>query len=122
MPRELAFSPRTSPGQRRLLERADLLADNRLAEAGQGARPIVRPRQAAEWGGDRSRYLNLDRAPSGTVIPSAVEELLRFDSPVQTTFRRTLADCDVNGFELRKRDSLVVLVGSLSVHSGGQFR
>ena len=46
------------------------------------------------------------------LIPSAVEELLRFDSPVQATFRRALADCEVNGFELRKRDNLVVLVGS----------
>ena len=46
------------------------------------------------------------------LIPSAVEELLRFDSPVQTTFRRALADCEVNGFALRKRDNLVVLVGS----------
>ncbi len=46
------------------------------------------------------------------LIPSAVEELLRFDSPVQATFRRALADCEVNGFALRKRDNLVVLVGS----------
>ena len=46
------------------------------------------------------------------LIPSAVEELLRFDSPVQATFRRALSDCEVNGFELRKRDNLVVLVGS----------
>ena len=46
------------------------------------------------------------------LIPSAVEELLRFDSPVQATFRRALADCEVNGFELRRRDNLVVLVGS----------
>ena len=46
------------------------------------------------------------------LIPSAVEELLRFDSPVQATFRRALADCEVNGFELRQRDNIVVLVGS----------
>ena len=46
------------------------------------------------------------------LIPSAVEELLRFDSPVQATFRRALADCEVNGFALRRRDNLVVLVGS----------
>ncbi|MDE0334402.1 MAG: cytochrome P450 [Defluviicoccus sp.] len=46
------------------------------------------------------------------LIPAAVEELLRFDSPVQATFRRALADCEVNGFELRERDNLVVLVGS----------
>jgi len=46
------------------------------------------------------------------LIPAAVEELLRFDSPVQATFRRVLADCEVNGFALRKRDNLVILVGS----------
>ncbi len=52
------------------------------------------------------------------LIPSAVEELLRFDSPVQATFRRALADCEVNGFELRKRDNLVVLVGSANRDPG----
>ena len=57
---------------------------------------------------DQLRRLREDPA----LIPSAVEELLRFDSPVQATFRRALADCEVNGFELRKRDNLVVLVGS----------
>ena len=46
------------------------------------------------------------------LIPSAVEELLRFDSPVQATFRRALADCEVGGFELRKRDNIVVLIGA----------
>ena len=47
-----------------------------------------------------------------------MEELLRFDSPVQATFRRALADCEVNGFELRKRDNLVVLVGSANRDPG----
>ena len=46
------------------------------------------------------------------LIPSAVEELLRFDSPVQATFRRALGDCEVNGFEVRKCDNIVVLVGA----------
>ena len=46
------------------------------------------------------------------LIPSAVEELMRFDSPAQATFRRALADCEVNGFEVRKRDNVVVLVGA----------
>ena len=52
----------------------------------------------------------LRRDPS--LIPTAVEELLRYDSPAQATFRRALADCEVNGFEVRKRDNVVVLVGA----------
>ena len=47
-----------------------------------------------------------------SLIPAAVEELLRFDSPVQADFRRVLADCEVNGFALRKRDNLVLLLGA----------
>ena len=46
------------------------------------------------------------------LIPSAVEELLRFDSPVQTDFRRVLEDCEVNGFPVRKRDNVVLLMGA----------
>ena len=47
-----------------------------------------------------------------SLMPTAVDELLRFDSPVQTTFRRVLADCEVNGFALRKRDNVAVLLGA----------
>ena len=46
------------------------------------------------------------------LIPAAVDELLRFDSPVQTDFRRVLADCEVNGFPLRARDNLVLSLGA----------
>ena len=46
------------------------------------------------------------------LIPSAVEELLRFDSPVQATFRRALGDCEVGGFAVRRRDNVVVLIGA----------
>ena len=44
-----------------------------------------------------------------SLIPAALEELLRFDSPIQADFRRVLADCEVNGFALRKRDNVVLL-------------
>ena len=47
-----------------------------------------------------------------SLIPAAVEELLRFDSPAQADFRRVLADCEVNGFALRKRDNVVLLLGA----------
>ena len=33
-----------------------------------------------------------------SLIPAAVDELLRFDSPVQTDFRAAVEDCEVNGF------------------------
>ncbi len=46
------------------------------------------------------------------LIPSAVEELIRYDSPTQTNFRRVLADCEVNGFPVRKRDNIVLLLGA----------
>ncbi len=46
------------------------------------------------------------------LISAAVEELLRFDSPVQANFRRALADCEVNGFPVRKRDNIVLLIGA----------
>ena len=47
-----------------------------------------------------------------SLIPLAVDELLRFDSPVQADFRRVLEDCEVNGFPLRKRDNIVLLLGA----------
>ena len=47
-----------------------------------------------------------------SLIPVAVEELLRFDSPVQADFRRVLADCEVNGFTLRKRDNIALFLGA----------
>ena len=47
-----------------------------------------------------------------SLIPAAIDELLRFDSPVQADFRRALADCEVNGFAVRKRDNIVLLLGA----------
>ena len=46
------------------------------------------------------------------LIPGAVEELLRFDSPVQTDFRGALEDCEVNGAPVRRGENVVLLIGS----------
>ena len=46
------------------------------------------------------------------LIPGAVEQLLRFDSPVQADFRYVLADCEVNGQALRQRENVVLFLGS----------
>ena len=47
-----------------------------------------------------------------SLIPSAVEELLRFDSPVQTDFRGALEDCEVNGAPVRRGENVFLLIGS----------
>ena len=52
------------------------------------------------------------------LIPSAVEELLRFDSPVQVDVRYALDDCDVNGFPLRRGDGVVMLLGAANRDPG----
>ena len=57
---------------------------------------------------DQLAMLREDRA----LIPSAVEELLRFDSPVHVDFRSVLEDCDVNGFHVRRGDNVVLLLGA----------
>ena len=51
------------------------------------------------------------RAEPG-LIPAAVEELLRFDSPVQTDFRGALRDCEVNGFPVRRGQAVITLLGA----------
>ena len=47
-----------------------------------------------------------------SLIPAAVEELLRFDSPVQTDFRGAVRDCEVNGFPVRQGQGVITLLGA----------
>ena len=47
-----------------------------------------------------------------SLIPAAVEELLRYDSPVQATFRGAARDCEVNGFPIPSGRNVMVLIGS----------
>ena len=46
-----------------------------------------------------------------SLVPSAVEELLRYDSPVQLDLRRIVEDCDVNGFPVKRGEDIVMLIG-----------
>ena len=46
------------------------------------------------------------------LIPAAVEELLRFDSPVQTDFRGAAEDCEVSGFPVKQGQFIVLLLGA----------
>lgn len=46
-----------------------------------------------------------------TLWPSAIEEILRFDSPVQVTSRKALCDMDIAGSRLHEGDGVVLLLG-----------
>jgi cytochrome P450 len=46
------------------------------------------------------------------LIPNAVEELLRYDSPVQLTGRMALRDCDVQGQKIAKGEHVITLLGA----------
>ena len=57
---------------------------------------------------DQWRQLQRDRA----LLPGAVRELLRFDSPVQYTGRRVATDLVLHGQTLRRGDLVVALIGA----------
>src|ERR1051326_6972257 len=55
----------------------------------------------------------LDRLRSEPIlIESAVEELLRFDSPTQATFRSVAEDFELRGEQLRRGDHVLLMLGS----------
>ena len=45
-------------------------------------------------------------------VPRAVEELLRFDSPMQIDLRAVAHDCEANGISMKRGDVLYLLIGS----------
>jgi cytochrome P450 len=45
-------------------------------------------------------------------IPSAVEELLRYESPSQHTARLARADVDLGGRKIRRRDAVIAVLGA----------
>ncbi|NYI08295.1 cytochrome P450 [Allostreptomyces psammosilenae] len=47
-----------------------------------------------------------------SVVPSAVQELLRYDSPVQRTDRLAVADVEIGGRQIRAGQSVVVMLGA----------
>jgi cytochrome P450 len=47
-----------------------------------------------------------------TLIGSAVEELLRYDSPVQAAFRRALVDITIHGQTIPRGDHVLLLLGA----------
>lgn len=57
-----------------------------------------------------AQWQRLEREPE--LLPGAVRELLRFDSPVQYTGRRVATDLALHGQQLRRGDLVLPLIGA----------
>lgn len=66
------------------------------------------------------RELQMLRA-NPSLYPSAIEELLRYESPIQYTSRLAPADVDLGGRLVRRRQAVIALVGSAN-HDPERFR
>lgn len=53
-----------------------------------------------------------------TLLASAIEEMLRYDSPVQITYRSTLEDANIHGRLIRKGDLVNTVLGSANRDPG----
>ena len=54
-----------------------------------------------------------------SLVPSAVEELLRWESPVSAVARTAAEDTEINGCPVHKGDSLLVVVGAANTDPEG---
>jgi cytochrome P450 len=58
---------------------------------------------------------------NASLMPAAVEELLRYDSPVQVDGRTVMEDIDLHGRSIKQRQSVVLLMGAAN-HDPEVFR
>lgn len=66
--------------------------------------------------GEREQWQRLCEEPG--LIPGAVEELLRYDSPVQMTSRIATEDLDVDGVPIQKGTPVIVAIGGANRDPG----
>jgi cytochrome P450 len=66
--------------------------------------------------GVREDWQRLGEDPS--LVPVAIEELLRYDSPVQMTSRTATEDVDVGGVVISKGESVIVAIGGANRDPG----
>ena len=66
------------------------------------------------------RELQMLRANS-LLYPSAIEELLRYESPIQYTSRLAPADVDLGGKLIRRRQAVIAVLGAAN-HDPERFR
>ena len=46
------------------------------------------------------------------LIPGAIEEMLRYDSPAQVSYRFAIEDCEINGIAVKEKQPCILLVGA----------
>ena len=51
-------------------------------------------------------------AADPALLPSAIEELLRFESPIQKTARLAPGDLELDGKQIRKSDAVIAVIGA----------
>jgi pimeloyl-[acyl-carrier protein] synthase len=56
------------------------------------------------------QYARLGKEPE--LLPNGVEELLRYDSPVQMTFRDVMVDLEFNGVAMRRGEQVCMALGA----------
>jgi len=66
--------------------------------------------------GERTDWQRLGEEPS--LVPAAIEELLRYDSPVQMTSRTATEDVDVGGTVIPEGESVIVAIGGANRDPG----
>ncbi len=71
-----------------------------------------RQRDARAVPQSRLRWRDLRADPSPSAIESALDEFLRFDSPVQVTFRTASEDIELSGRTIPRGEHVVVFLGA----------
>jgi cytochrome P450 len=66
--------------------------------------------------GEPEHWERLQQEPA--MVPSAIEELLRYDSPVQVTSRIATEDVDIDGTAIPKGDAVIVAIGGVNRDPG----
>jgi cytochrome P450 len=59
--------------------------------------------------GEQEQWARLHEEPA--LVPTAIEELLRYDSPVQMTSRHATEDVEVDGAVIQKGETVIVAIG-----------
>jgi cytochrome P450 len=79
---------------------------------GNGTLALLRNPDEADW------LRNKDEAGDAAAIKNAIEEMLRYDPPVQVTGRYATADLDINGLDVAKGEGVAIMLAAANRDPG----